>query len=157
MTTADQLAIVSKLLQPQEEAHTIAQVSFGIALSSIVKAFLHFSCNPEFLLKSDFNKLFHNTCIFWKHANLSTTFTFSWPFVVYSDHTTYILNYLVLMRYAASAWGLSLSWVAVLHKESSLHSAVSVIDSCKVVTAAVRSLVITILIHRNVETFVQSE
>ena len=109
MTTADQLAIVSKLLQPQEEAHTIAQVSFVIvifviALSSIVKAFLHFSCNPEFLLKSDFNELFHNTCIFWKHANLSTTFTFSWPFVVYSDHTTYILNNLLLMRYPASAW-----------------------------------------------------
>ena len=155
MTTADQLAIVSKLLQPQEEAHTIAQVSFGIALSSIVKAFLHFSCNPEFLLKSDFNKLFHNTCIFWKHANLSTTFTFSWPFVVYSDHTILYIHFELLVTHEISS--LSLSWVAVLHKESSLHSAVSVIDSCKVVTAAVRSLVITILIHRNVETFVQSE
>ena len=29
MTTADQLAIVNKLLQPPEEAHTLAQVSLS--------------------------------------------------------------------------------------------------------------------------------
>ena len=33
MTTADQLALVNKLLQPPEEAHTLAQVSLSLSLS----------------------------------------------------------------------------------------------------------------------------
>ena len=32
MTTADQLALVNKLLQPPEEAHTLAQVSLSLSL-----------------------------------------------------------------------------------------------------------------------------
>ena len=50
MTTADQLALVNKLLQPPEEAHTLAQVSLSLSLSSNLKLCCLFDVTKGFLI-----------------------------------------------------------------------------------------------------------
>ena len=50
MTTADQLALVNKLLQPPEEAHTLAQVSLSLSLSTNLKLCCLFYVTKGFLI-----------------------------------------------------------------------------------------------------------